>query len=187
MDARSTFIKRFGDLIALLRADPGNDAAQDLALTAAAAAVEGQALEVEAGVEWSVIPDDLTLKGRLLARRVELIRVAAGTEPHELLALARALSHDQAPIPVSPNIVVEMVEQLTPPPSTPTPPAPTQAPAPHPRVPPNGGPGTTAATRGTTATRPSTAGAAETGAPPANVGSTSSKDSKPRSRTCRAC
>jgi HEAT repeat protein len=133
VDARSTFVKRFGDLIALLRADPGNDAAQDLALTAAAAAVEGEALEVEAGVEWSVIPDDLTLKGRLLARRVELIRIAAGAEPHELLALARALSHDQVPIPASPNIAVEMVEQLTPPPSSPTPVPPAPATATHPR------------------------------------------------------
>ena len=39
MDSKSTFIKRFGDLVALLRADPGNDAAQELALAAAAAAV----------------------------------------------------------------------------------------------------------------------------------------------------
>lgn len=48
MDAKSTFVKRFGDLVALLRADPGNDAAQDLALTAACAAVEAEAIEVEA-------------------------------------------------------------------------------------------------------------------------------------------
>ena len=119
MDSRSTFVKRFGDLIALLRVDPGNDAAQDLALTAAAAAVESDPVEVEAGVEWSVIPDDLTLKGRLLARRVEAIRIAAGAEPHELLALARALSHDQVPVPSSLNVTVTMVEELTPPPSSP--------------------------------------------------------------------
>jgi hypothetical protein len=121
-------VKRFGDLIALLRADPGNDAAQDLALTAAAAAVEKEALEVEAGVEWSVIPDDLTLKGRLIARQVELIRIAAGAEPHELLALARALSHDHAPIPSSSSVVVVMVEPIVTPPPRPGPPS---VPPPH--------------------------------------------------------
>lgn len=119
MDPKSAFVKRFGDLIALLRADPGNDAAQDLALSAAAAAVEAEALEVEAGVEWSVIPDELTLKGRLLARQVEVIRVAAGTEPHELLALARALSHDLVAVQSSPHIEVEMVQDIPPPPTAP--------------------------------------------------------------------
>src|SRR6476620_11367387 len=87
VDAKSTFIRRFGDLVALLRADPGNDAAQDLALAAAVAAVESEPLEVEAGVEWSAIPDDLTLKGRLLARQVETVRITAGAEADELLAL----------------------------------------------------------------------------------------------------
>ena len=80
-----------------------------------------------------MIPDDLTLKGRLLARRVELIRVAAGAEPHELLALARALSHDHVAIQSSPNIVVELVEQLTPPPSAPPPPESPPASVPQPR------------------------------------------------------
>ena len=115
MDSRSSFIQRFGDLIALLRADPGNDAAQDLALTAATGAVAAQAVEVEAGIHWSVIPEDLTLKGRLLARQVDVLRVAAGAEPHELLALARALSHDVTPLPSSPHIELEMVQRLAPP------------------------------------------------------------------------
>ena len=60
MDHKSTFVRRFGDLVALLRFEPGNDAAQDLALTAAAAAVEEWPLEVEAGVEWSVMPAEFT-------------------------------------------------------------------------------------------------------------------------------
>jgi HEAT repeat protein len=109
VDLKSTFVKRFGDLVALLRADPGNDAAQDLALTAAAAAVAEHPLEVEAGVEWSVIPDDLTLKGRLLARSVDQVRIAAGAEPSELLALARALAHDVTPLPSTPNVQVELI------------------------------------------------------------------------------
>jgi HEAT repeat protein len=120
VDAKSTFIKRFGDLVALLRVDPSNDAAQDLALAAAAAAVETEPLEVEAGIEWSVIPDDLTLKGRLLARHVETVKIAAGTEPDELLALARALSHDVVPVCSSPHIQVVLVQSLNPPPTRPS-------------------------------------------------------------------
>jgi HEAT repeat protein len=139
VDSKSAFIKRFGDLVALLRVDPGNDAAQDLALAASTAAVEDESLDVEAGVEWNVIPDDLTLKGRLLARQVELIRIAAGAEPDELLALARALSHDLSPIPSSAHIDIEMVQLLAPPPSPPGPaggaPKPEAvSPAPPPRV-----------------------------------------------------
>jgi HEAT repeat protein len=124
VDPKSTFVKRFGDLIALLRVDPGNDAAQDLALAASAAVVESEPLEIEAGLEWSVIPDELTLKGRLLARQVDLIRIAAGAEAHELLALARALSHDVSPVVSSSNIEVEMVRLLSPPPPAPLSPAP---------------------------------------------------------------
>jgi len=131
VDSKSAFVKRFGDLVALLRVDPGNDAAQDLALSAAAAAVETEAVEIEAGIQWSVIPDELTLKGRLLARQVEHVRIAAGAEAHELLALARALSHDLVPIPSSPNIHVEMVEILVPPPRGPSG-APGGVPAPRP-------------------------------------------------------
>jgi hypothetical protein len=115
VDAKSTFVKRFGDLIALLRTDPGNDAAQDLALAAAAFAIETEPVEVEAGIQWSEIPEELSLKGRLLARQVEVVRIAAGTESHELLSLARALAHDLTPIPSTPNIEVEMVQHLVPP------------------------------------------------------------------------
>ena len=112
MDPKSTFIKRFGDLVALLRFEPGNDAAQDLALTASIAAVEFEPVEIEAAVEWSVAPAEFTLKSRLLARQVECIRIAAGAEAHELLALARALSHDITPIPSTAKVQVELVPLL---------------------------------------------------------------------------
>ncbi len=115
MDPKSAFIKRFGDLVALLRVDPGNDAAQDLALTAAHAAVAGTPVEIDAGVEWNEIPPELSLKGRLLSRQVECIRIAAGAEPHELLALARALAHDVMPIPTTANVRVDLVPLLAPP------------------------------------------------------------------------
>jgi len=114
VEAASIFVKRFGDLVALLRADPGNDAAQDLALATSAAAIETGPVVLEAGVAWSVIPDDLSLKGRLLARHIEAIHIAAGTGPDELLTLARALSHDAVPVQSSANIQVEMVQFLAP-------------------------------------------------------------------------
>lgn len=115
LDAKSTFVKRFGDLVALLRADPCNDAAQDLALAAAVAAVETAPLEVEAGTEPGAAPGIITLKGRLVARQVQWLRIAAGTQSDELLALARALSHDTVLVQSSPNIRVEFVQVPAPP------------------------------------------------------------------------
>jgi HEAT repeat protein len=119
----ATFIKRFGDLVTLLRVDPGNDAAQDLALSAAAAAVQSASIELEAGIAWSQIPDDMPLKARMLARQVDRIRIEAGADPDELQALARALAHDVTPLPTTPNITVETVRLLAPP--EPSPPGPT--------------------------------------------------------------
>ena len=115
MDPTATFIKRFGDLVTLLRVDPGNDAAQDLALSAAAAAVQTVPVELEAGIAWSQIPDDMPLKARMLARQVDRLRIEAGADPDELQALARALAHDVTPLPVTPNITVELVRLLAPP------------------------------------------------------------------------
>lgn len=106
MDLKSTFIKRFGDLVALLRVDPANDAAQDLALTAAAAAVEHTSVEVEARPERG--SKELSLEARMLARQVECLRIAAGAEPHELLTLARALAHDITPVTARPLIEVDL-------------------------------------------------------------------------------
>ncbi|MGI9040250.1 MAG: hypothetical protein ACR2HK_03930 [Gemmatimonadales bacterium] len=105
MDLTSTFIKRFGDLVALLRVDPANDAAQDLALTAAAAAVEHAPVEVDARPERCV-PHELSLQARMLARQVDRLRISAGAEPQELLALARALAHDITPVTARPFIEI---------------------------------------------------------------------------------
>jgi HEAT repeat protein len=66
-------------------------------------------------VEWSTIPDDMSLKARMLARQVECVRIAAGADASELLALARALSHDVIPIPSSLHVEVELVRLLAPP------------------------------------------------------------------------
>ncbi|HEU5169787.1 MAG TPA: HEAT repeat domain-containing protein [Gemmatimonadales bacterium] len=111
---RDTFVRRFGDLVALLRVDPGNDAAQDLALSAAAGAVARASVVVEAGVDRGEPGEDLTLQGRMRARLVDVLRVAAGAEPQELLALARALSHDIAPVPSTGPVAVELAPVVVP-------------------------------------------------------------------------
>jgi hypothetical protein len=115
LDLNSVFVKRFGDLVALLRVDPANDAAQELALTAAAGAVAGTAVEVDASNDASGSPEGVGLRARMIARQVDRLRVAAGAEPHELQAVARALAHDLTPIPATPNIQVALMRLLAPP------------------------------------------------------------------------
>ncbi len=115
LDLNSVFIKRFGDLVALLRVDPGNDAAQDLALSAAAYAVSAAAVEVEAASELTGSAGGVGLRARMIARQVDRLRVAAGAEPHELQAVARALAHDLTPIPSTPHVEVELLRLLAPP------------------------------------------------------------------------
>jgi hypothetical protein len=115
LDLDSDFVRRFGDLVALMRVDPSNDAAQDLALTAAASAVACTGVEVNASSERSGSAEGVGLRARMLARQVDRLRVAAGAEPHELEAVARALAHDLTPIPATPHVQVDRLRLLAPP------------------------------------------------------------------------
>ncbi len=115
LDLNSVFVKRFGDLVALLRVDPGNDAAQDLALSAAAGAVSTAAADVDAANERAGSAEGLGLRARMIARQVDRLRVAAGAEPYELQAVARALAHDVTPIPSMAHVEVELMRLLAPP------------------------------------------------------------------------
>jgi hypothetical protein len=115
LDLNSDFVRRFGDLVALMRVDPGNDAAQDLALTAAACAVACTAVEVDASREESGSPVGVGLRARMLARQVDRLRVAAGAQPHELEVVARALAHDLTPIPATAHVQIELLRLLAPP------------------------------------------------------------------------
>ncbi len=101
--------------MALLRVDPGNDAAQDLALTAAASAVARTPIEVDAASEVAGRADGVGLRARMIARQVDRLRIAAGAEPYELQAVARALAHDLTPIPATPHVEVELMRLLAPP------------------------------------------------------------------------
>jgi hypothetical protein len=51
----------------------------------------------------------------MIARQVDRLRIAAGAEPYELQAVARALAHDVTPIPNTPHVEVELVRLLAPP------------------------------------------------------------------------
>jgi hypothetical protein len=115
LDLDSDFVRRFGDLVALMRVDPGNDAAQDLALAAAAHAVACTAVEVDASSEQSGSLAGVGLRARMIARQVDRLRVAAGAQPHELEAVARALAHDLTPIPATPHVQVDRMRLLAPP------------------------------------------------------------------------
>jgi hypothetical protein len=115
LDLNSVFLKRFGDLVALLRVDPGNDAAQDLALAAAVSAVAGTPIEVDAASEVTGSAEGVSLRARMIARQVDRLRIAAGAEPYELHAVARALAHDLTPIPATPHVEVELMRLLAPP------------------------------------------------------------------------
>lgn len=107
VNATETFIARFGDLVALLRVDPGNDAAQELALSAALQAIADGPVTVEAGFDRGEAGEDLTLQGRMRARYVDVLRVSPGAAPADLLVLARALSHDVTPVAPAPGIELE--------------------------------------------------------------------------------
>ncbi len=115
LDSNSIFVKRFGDLVALMRVDPGNDAAQDLALSAATSAVASAGVEVEAASASAGSAAGVGLRARMIARQVDRLRIAAGVEPQELLAVARALAHDLTPIPATPHVQVEHLRLLAPP------------------------------------------------------------------------
>jgi len=130
VDSLAVFVSRFGDLVNLLRVDVGNDAGQELALSAACRAVENAPLVVEAGVERHSLADDLSLAARLRARGVDALHVAAGAGPTDLLRLARALSHDSMPLPSTPAVRVRLipeVDRMASPQPVPTPPSRTRA------------------------------------------------------------
>ncbi len=66
-------------------------------------------VRIEAGIEYSDVLDDATLKGRLLARYVDYIECGADSPAAEVLELARALAADTGPIPQSVLTRVELV------------------------------------------------------------------------------
>lgn len=95
--------------MALLRNDPGNDAAQELALTAVSAALVHGSVQLDAGVETSALLDASSLQARLLARQIDTIQITEDADIEELLMLARALAHDTTALPTSPHIAITTI------------------------------------------------------------------------------
>ena len=98
-----------GRLVELLRAPvPAPDLVRDT-VAVLAARVKEQPSVIEAGIENSWALDGDPLKGRLQARQVDTIRISVGAPGDELLALARALADDDAPLPSTTSVRVQLV------------------------------------------------------------------------------
>ncbi len=108
-DPDAPFGQLLGGLIALLRAPRAEERAVSGVLEAMAAGVANAPALIEAGIENSWALDGDPLKARLQARQVDAIRVAPGATTMELLAMARALADDEAPIPSTANVRVKLL------------------------------------------------------------------------------
>jgi HEAT repeat protein len=119
-----SFPEALEQLILLLRTAPGAGAQHAAALGAAETALGASGANLVAGVESSEITSGHTLKDRLLARRVDRVRIEPQATGPELLELARALADDTLPFPDSPHVKVELVPVLAAIPAAPPPPRP---------------------------------------------------------------
>jgi len=108
-DPDAPFGQLLGGLVTLLRAPHAEDRVVSGLLEAMAARVAASPVLIEAGIENTWALDGDPLKGRLQARQVDAIRVAPGATTLELLAMARALADDQAPIPSTARVRVKLV------------------------------------------------------------------------------
>lgn len=108
-DPDAPFGQLLGSLIALLRAPHAEDRVVSGLLDAMAARVAAGPVLIEAGIENTWALDGDPLKARLQARQVDAIRVAPGATTMELLAMARALADDEAPIPSTGNVRVKLL------------------------------------------------------------------------------
>jgi len=108
-DPEAPFGQLLGGLIGLLRAPHAEDRLVSGLLDAMAARVAAGPVLIEAGIENSWALDGDPLKARLQARQVDAIRVTPGATTMELLAMARALADDDAPIPSTANVRVKLL------------------------------------------------------------------------------
>jgi len=103
------FTAYFGQLVLLIRRHPEDSAGQKSALRGAMAVLPLGPVRIEAGIEYSDVPDDTSLKGRLLTRLVDSISFAPDAQPADVLDLARALARDEGPVPSTTAVQVELV------------------------------------------------------------------------------
>lgn len=118
-DPEAPFAAQLAHLVALLRQAPERQDAITRAVEDLATRVARQPAQVEAGIENTWALDGDPLKERLLLRGVDAIQVRAGAPGQELLALARALADDTAPIPSTAAVHVELIPEPGPAPGRP--------------------------------------------------------------------
>jgi HEAT repeat protein len=111
-DSSTPLPELLGTLVLLLRDSPKSEDRIRKALDAITARVAKHSALIEAGIENTWALDGDLLKERLQIRQVDAIRITAGATGTELLALAKALADDEAPIPSSTAVVVQFFDRL---------------------------------------------------------------------------
>ena len=112
MTSHALFEQSFGELVALLRTRPQDHAGEDRLLAQCTALVAVRSVTLASGVEILGEEDPRSLKSRLLARMVDTVQIAPGAEAEELLHLARALSHDTAPVGSTAHVAVALIPSI---------------------------------------------------------------------------
>jgi HEAT repeats len=105
----SIFSAHFGELVLLLRRQPGNVPAQKSALRSAMTVLGRGGARIETGIEHSEVPDDSSLQGRLLIRHVDAIQFAPTATPAQVLAMARALAADSGDFPSTAGATADLL------------------------------------------------------------------------------
>jgi len=108
------FSSAFGRLVQQLRATRGDQEAIRKSLTEVSVLVAREPVVEEAGIQLAGMLNDTSLRGRMLARQVDVIRVGPRAPVGELLALAQALAQEDGPIPSTEAVQVELVQSIRP-------------------------------------------------------------------------
>lgn len=108
------FSDALGRLVQQLRATRGDQASVRKLVTEVTALVAREPVVEEAGIQLAGMLNDTSLRGRMHARQVDVIRVAHGAPAEELLALAQALAQEDGPIPSTEAVRVELVQSIRP-------------------------------------------------------------------------
>ena len=114
MPRQPSFEQAFSTLLDHLRLRPEDDRQTRRLLKILEGTVASEDVTIEAGLVRTDTLSDPGLRGRMLARRVETLRVAATAPGDELLALAQALAVSELEIPSTSKVTVEFVVDIQP-------------------------------------------------------------------------
>ncbi len=114
MPHQPSFEQAFTSLLEHLRQRPEDDRQTRRLVATLGKTVAAEGMTVEAGLVRTDTLHDPGIRGRMLARRVETLRVSAGAPDDELLALAEALAVSDLTIPTTRQVAVEFVVDVQP-------------------------------------------------------------------------